>query len=134
MNQKISEQIHLQNKTDLKLHLKLYFMFIIEVETCEIILAFRGLAHGPHCRDQIKWFGIANYESFFIFSGSNTILLELFHKPYITHMFQKRIIRFSKLIKLQRKWKPKGGLLRLLLSLLTELVFFIELAFYNFLI
>ena len=30
MNQMISEQIHLKNITDLKLHLKLNFMFIID--------------------------------------------------------------------------------------------------------
>ena len=31
---------------------------------------------------------------FFIRCESNPILLPLFHEPYITHMFQKRIIRF----------------------------------------
>ena len=43
-------------------------------------------------------------------------------------MFQKRIIRFLKLTKLQRKQQPKCGLLRLLLSLLIKLAFFIGLA------
>ena len=30
MNQTISEQIHINNRTDLKLHSKLHFMFIID--------------------------------------------------------------------------------------------------------
>ena len=42
-------------------------------------------------------------------------------------MFQKRIIKFLKLAKLRRKEQPKRDLLRSLLSLLIELVFFIEL-------
>ena len=57
----------------------------------------------PKGRDRTKRFGIANYKLFSICSESNTILLQFFHEPYITHMFQKRIIRFLKLTKLRRK-------------------------------
>ena len=70
--------------------------------------------------DQIKQFRIMNYKLFFICSESNTILLQLFLKPFITHMFQNKI-RFLKLTKLQWKQQPKWGMLRLLLSLLREL-------------
>ena len=54
-------------------------------------------------RDWIKQFGMTNFESFFICSESNTILLQLFHEPYTTYMFQRRIIRFFKLTKLWQK-------------------------------
>ena len=49
-------------------------------------------------------------------------------------MFPKRIIKFLKLTKLRRKLQPKRDLLRLLLSLLIELVFFIGLALQNYFI
>ena len=43
-----------------------------------------------HCRHWIRLFGVANYESFFTCSESNTKLLQLFNQLYITHMFQKK--------------------------------------------
>ena len=47
---------------------------------------------------------------------------------FTNHMFPKRIIKFLKLTQLRRKKQPKRDLLSSLLSLLIELVFFIELA------
>ena len=43
-------------------------------------------------------------------SESNTTPLSLFHKPFINHMFQKRIIKFLKLTKLWRKKTTKTWL------------------------
>ena len=71
-------------------------------------------------RDQIKWFGIANHGLFFASSESKTTLLQLFHKPWITSMFQKTIIKFLKLTKLQQKQKPKQVLQRMLCHLVIE--------------
>ena len=51
----------------------------------------------------------------YVVNQTQYILLQLFHKPYITQMFQKRIIRFLKLSKLQQKQQLKCGLLGLLL-------------------
>ena len=48
-------------------------------------------------RNQIKQFEIRDYKSFFICSESNITPLQLFHKKYMTHIFQKRSIEFLKL-------------------------------------
>ena len=56
-----------------------------------------------------EWPGIESSDSgsrianSFLYVVNQTLLLQLLHKPYITQMFQKRIIRFLKLSKLQQR-------------------------------
>ena len=76
-------------------------------------------------RDRIKQFGIMNYELFLIYSESKAAFPQLFHELYITHMFQKRIMKFLKMTKLQQKQQSNHDML-LLPCLLIKPAFFIE--------
>ena len=75
----------------------------------------------PYAKDWISWFGIANYELFFISSVSEAALLQLFLELQIAHTFHKTITRFLKLTNLQWKEQPKHGLIKLLPSLFIAL-------------
>ena len=56
-------------------------MFLMELVASSCILHVLVPKSIWGYRDRIKQFGIVNYESFFISSESNTILLQLFHEP-----------------------------------------------------